>query len=314
MTKKDKGGRSALAARKRLTKEDWQIFSFMIPAAVLILLFSYLPMYGVVLAFQNYRAGNDLFDLANARWVGFKWFEQFIGSVYFKRTMVNTIRLSVLNLIFGFTLPIIFALVLNEIRSLKFKKFVQTASYLPYFISTVVVAGIVISFTEMNGLVNNFVSLFGIPRQEWLVRPEYFPGIYTITDVWKSFGFGSILYFSTLSSIDPALYEAARIDGANRWQQMKYITLPSLMFIIAVQLVMKMGSILSANTDLVLLLYRSSTYETSDVIGTYVYRQGIEGGKYSYSTAVGLFQSVIALALTIITNKISNKVSGYGLW
>lgn len=301
-------------ASQRLTKEDWQIYSFLIPAAVLIILFSYMPMYGIVLAFQNYRAGDDIFALGSAQWVGLKWFRQYIGSTFFARTMINTIRLSVLNLIFGFTMPIVFALVLNEIRCLRFKKFVQTASYLPYFISTVVVAGIVISFTEMNGLINNMLGLFGIKAREWLVKPEYFPGVYTITNVWKTFGFGSILYFSTLSSIDPALYEAARIDGASRWQQMKYITLPGIAFIIAVQLVMQMGQILNANTDLVLLLYRSSTYKTSDIIGTYVYRMGIEGGKYSYTTAVGLFQSVIALTLTIITNHISNRLTGYGLW
>lgn len=298
----------------RMKKEDWQIYSFMLPAAILIILFSYIPMYGLVLAFQNFRAGDNIFDLAGAKWVGFKWFEQYMGSIYFGRTVGNTIRLSLLNLVFGFTMPIIFALVLNEIKNLRFKKLVQTASYLPYFISSVVVAGIVISFTDMNGLVNNVLNLLGLERKEWLVRPEYFPGVYTITNVWKTFGFNSILYFSTLSSIDPALYEAARIDGANRWQQMKYVTLPSIVFIIAVQLVMQMGQILNANTDLVLLLYRSSTYKTSDIIGTYVYRMGIEGGKYSYTTAVGMFQSVVALALTVITNRVSNKLTGYGLW
>ncbi|MGN1020041.1 MAG: ABC transporter permease [Aristaeellaceae bacterium] len=306
--------RNGRAASQRLTKEDWQIYSFLLPAATLIILFSYMPMYGIVLAFQNYRAGDDIFALGSVQWVGLKWFRQYMGSTFFARTMINTIRLSVLNLIFGFTMPIIFALALNEIRCLRFKKFVQTASYLPYFISTVVVAGIVISFTEMNGLINNMLGVFGIQAREWLVKPEYFPGVYTITNVWKTFGFGSILYFSTLSSIDPALYEAARIDGASRWQQMKYITLPGIAFIIAVQLVMQMGQILNANTDLVLLLYRSSTYKTSDIIGTYVYRMGIEGGKYSYTTAVGLFQSVIALTLTVITNHISNRLTGYGLW
>lgn len=302
------------AKKQRMKKEDWQIYSFMLPAVILIMLFSYIPMYGLVLAFQNFRAGSDIFNLAGAKWVGFKWFAQYMNSIYFGRTLGNTIRLSLLNLLFGFTMPIVFALVINEIRALRFKKLVQTASYLPYFISAVVVAGIVISFTEMNGLVNNFISLLGMERKEWLVRPEYFPGVYTFTNVWKTFGFNSILYISTLSSIDPELYEAAKIDGASRWQQMKYVTLPSILFIIAVQLVMQMSQILNANTDLVLLLYRPSTYQTSDTIGTYVYRMGIVGGKYSYTTAVGLFQSVVALVLTIITNKVSNKLTGYGLW
>jgi len=303
-----------LQYRKGLTKEDWQVYSFMIPAAILIILFSYIPMYGLVMAFQNYRAGNNIFDLVNAKWVGLKYFKQYLGSIYFERTFVNTLRLSVLNLLFGSTMPIFFALLLNEVRMLKVKKTVQTISYLPHFISTVVVAGMVISFTDMNGLINNFLGLFGIPPQEWLVKAENFPAIYTITNVWKGFGFGSILYFSSLSSIDPQMYEAARIDGANRWQQLRYITLPSLAFIIAVQLVMQTGKMLQSNRDLILLLYRSSNANMSDTIGTYVYRQGIQGGKYSLATAVGLFSSVIGLALTFITNKISNKISGYGLW
>ena len=303
-----------LRRRDRFTKEDWQIYSFMLPAGILILLFSYMPMYGIVMAFQNYRAGDNIFALGEAEWVGLKWFRQYMGSTYFSRTMLNTVRLSVLNLIFGFTIPIIFALLLNEVRTLRFKKLVQTASYLPYFISTVVVAGLVISFTEKNGLVNNVLAVFGVAPREWLVSPDYFPAIYTVTNVWKTFGFSSILYFSTLSSIDPEMYEAARIDGANRWQQMRFITLPGITFIIAVQLVMQMGQIFNANTDLVLLIYRSSNYRTSDIIGTYVYRMGIEGGRYSYTTAVGLFQSVIALTLTVVTNRVSNRLTGYGLW
>lgn len=300
--------------RQSLTKEDWQIYSFMIPAAILIILFSYIPMYGLVMAFQDYRAGNDIFNLVDAKWVGLKYFRQYLNSVYFKRTFTNTIRLSVLNLIFGFTLPIIFALLLNEVRHMRLKKTIQTISYLPHFISTVVVAGMVISFTDMNGLINSFLRVLGVAPREWLVKADYFPTIYTFTNVWKNFGFGSILYFSTLSSIDQQMYEAARIDGANRWQQLIYVTLPSLAFIIAVQLVMQTGRMLQSNRDLILLLYRSSNASMSDTISTYVYRQGIESGKYSLATAVDMFSSMIALALTVITNKISNRISGYGLW
>lgn len=298
----------------QLTRDDWQNLSFLIPGAILIILFSYIPMYGLIMAFMNYRAGSDIFNLAGINWVGLKWFKQYLGSMYFSRTFVNTLRLSILRLFFGFTTPIIFALLLNELRCLRVKKTIQTISYLPHFISMVVVAGMVISFTDMNGLINTFLGLFGVEAKEWLTKPEYFPAIYTITTVWKGFGFNSILYFSSLSSIDPALYEAARIDGANRWQQMRYVTLPSLAFIIAVQLVMETGKMLQSNTDLILLLYNSTNASMSDTIGTYVYRTGIESGKYSLATAVGLFSSVIGLALTFITNKVSNKVSGYGLW
>ena len=297
-----------------LTREDWELYSLFIPAAVLIIIFSYVPMWGIIIAFQDYIAGKSFFQLSSAKWVGLKHFRNFVNSMYFSRTLVNTIRLSVMNLLFGFTTPIFFALLLNEVRALRYKKFVQTASYLPYFISTVVAAGMVLSFLEVNGLINNLLGLFGLQPKEYIASPSAYPWIYTATNVWKGFGFNSILYFSTISGIDPNLYESARMDGANRWQQMIHITVPSILYIIAVQLVMQMGHILNTNTDLALLLYRSATYSTSDVIGTYVYRVGIQGGKYSYTAAVGLFQSVIAFTLTFITNKISNKLTGYGLW
>ncbi len=298
----------------RSRSDGWQLYTLMIPAAVLVILFSYIPLYGVIIAFQDYKLGDPFPAVSGVEWVGFKHFLSYIESKFFARTMINTIRLSLMNLLFGFTTPIIFALLLNEVRNARYKKFVQTVSYLPYFISMVVVAGMVLSFLEINGLINNLLSLFGVSPREYIIYPECYPWIYTFTNVWKSFGFASILYFSTISGIDPALYESARIDGANRWQQMLHITLPSILYIIAVQLVMQMGQILNTNTDLALLLYRSSTYSTSDTIGTYIYRIGIQGGKYSYTAAVGLFMSVIGFALTFITNRISNRLTGYGLW
>ncbi|MDL2318447.1 ABC transporter permease subunit [Eubacteriales bacterium OttesenSCG-928-A19] len=311
MREKRKGQR---IAGRQLRGDDWQLYTLMIPAAVLIIIFSYIPLYGIIIAFQDYQAGNSFLSLSNVNFVGLKHFRNYINSKFFSRTLINTIRLSLMNLLFGFTAPIIFALVLNEVRNAHFKKFVQTVSYLPYFISTVVVAGLVLSFLETNGMINNVLNAFGIARKEYIVYPEYYPWIYTITNVWKSFGFGSILYFSTISGIDPTLYESARIDGANRWKQMRHITLPSILYIIAVQLVLQMGHILDTNTDLALLLYRSATYTTSDVIGTYIYRVGIQGGKYSYTAAVGLFMSVIGFILTLITNRVSNRLTGYGLW
>lgn len=308
--------RSLPTARRRFPymKENLELYSLFLPAAVLIFIFCYIPLGGLVIAFQDYLAGNPVFALSGVKWVGLKHFQRFIKSVYFERLIGNTLRLSVLNLAFGFTMPIIFALLLNEVRNLKYKKFVQTASYLPYFISTVVAAGMMISFLEMGGVVNSVLGVLGIPAKEYIAYPDYYPTIYTVTNVWKNFGFSSILYFSTISSIDPVLYESARMDGANRWQQMRHITLPGIKFIIAVQLVLKMGSILESNTDLALLLYRPSTYSMADVIGTYVYREGIQGGKYSYTTAIGLFMSVIGFILTYITNRISNKLTGYGMW
>ena len=305
-------------SRKRIhfpyLQENLELYSLFLPAAILIFIFCYIPLGGLIIAFQDYLAGNPIFAISNVRWVGLKHFQRFIKSVYFERLITNTLRLSMLNLLFGFTIPIMFALLLNEVRNLRYKKIVQTASYLPYFVSTVVAAGMMISFLEMGGVVNSVLKVFGIQPKEYIAYPNYYPAIYTITNVWKNFGFSSILYFSTISSIDPVLYESARMDGANRWQQMRHITLPGIKFIIAVQLVLKMGHILATNTDLALLLYRPSTYSTADVIGTYVYREGIRGGKYSYTTAIGLFMSVIGFMLTYITNRISNKLTGYGMW
>lgn len=216
-------------------RQQLELYSLLLPAAILIILFSYIPMWGVVIAFQDYLAGNSLFALdSSVQWVGLKHFKAFIGSINFNRVLFNTLRLSLLNLAFGFTLPIIFALVLNEVRNLRFKKFVQTASYLPYFISMVVVAGMLLSFLELERVNQQRSRSVRAKPKEYIAFPQYYPAIYTITNVWKSFGFGSILYFSTISSIDPTLYESAKMDGANRWQQMVHITFPSILFIIAI--------------------------------------------------------------------------------
>ena len=220
-----------------------------------------------------------------------------------------------MNLLFGFTAPILFALLIDQIKRLRFKKIAQTASYMPYFISTVVVAGMVISFIDQGGLISNFLSaVFGLPNQNWRDQAPAFPAIYTITNVWKGFGFGSILYISSITSIDQSQYESARIDGANRGQQCWYITLPGIKNIIAINLILAIGGILGTNSDLILLLYSPATYDVADVIGTYTYRIGIEGGQYSYTAAAGLFMSVIGFVLTYIANKVSDKLTGFGLW
>lgn len=299
--------------RTRVVRENLELWSFIIPAATLIILFNYAPMYGIIIAFQNYFPGSDFFSERTV-WVGLKHFIDFAKSEYFTRVVGNSITLSILNLMFGFWLPIIFALILNEIRNLRFKKFVQTASYLPYFISNVVVAGMAISFCQPTGLVNIILEVFGIQAKSWLDIPDKFPMIYTIINVWKSFGFNSVLYFSTISAIDPSLYESARIDGGNRWHQCWHITLPGLKSIIAIQFILALGGILNANSDLIILIYNPATYETADVIGSYTYREGITNGKYSYTTAVGLFMSAIGFALTFIANKVSNWLTGFGLW
>jgi putative aldouronate transport system permease protein len=294
-------------------KEHIQIYSLMLPVLILLFVFCYIPMYGIVIAFQDYVPGNPFIG-RGVNWAGLKYFIRFIRGEYFLRLVRNTLVLSGLNLLFGFTLPILFALLLDQIRLMNFQKFVQTASYLPYFISTVIVAGMVISFIDVNGLITTLLTKFGFEPMNYRLSKAAFPAIYTITNVWKSFGFGSILYFATITSINPGLYESAKIDGANRFQQVLYITLPGIQRIIAINLIMAIGGILGTNTDLILLLYHPATYEVADVIGTYVYRLGIVGGEFSYTTAVGLFMSVIAFVLTFCANKISNKLTDYGLW
>ena len=303
----------APTTKKRIDGEMLQYYSLLIPVLALIFVFCYIPMYGIVIAFQDYLPGSPFIG-EGVRWVGLKYFERFIGGEYFMRLIRNTLVLSGLNLAFGFSVPILFALLMDQIKTTWLKKTIQTASYMPYFISSVVVAGMVISFIDTDGLVMQLLGVFGVPKQNLRINSGAFPWIYTVTNVWKSFGFGSILYFSTISSIDPGQYEAARIDGANRWMQVWHITLPGLRNIIAINLIMAIGGILNANSELILLMYTPATYDVADVIGTYTYRMGIEGGQYSYTTAAGLFMSLIGFALTFAANKVSNRLTGYGLW
>ena len=294
--------------------EQIQLMLLMLPAFALIFIFCYIPMYGILIAFQDYVPGAPILSFDSARWVGFKHFIDFIGSRTFPRLIRNTLVLSSLHLVFGFTAPIIFALMLNEVKAARFKKVVQTASYLPYFISTVIVAGMVLSFIDTNGIVNVLLKAMGLPTRAFSVEPKAFPVIYTITTVWKSFGWDSILYLSAMSSIDVNLYEAARLDGANRGQQMWHITLPAIKPTIMLLLILAIGGILGTNTDLILLLYNPAVYDTADVIGTYVYRDSLLGGRFSFGTAVSLFTSLLNFTLVFISNSISRKVADYSLW
>ena len=298
---------------KKQNMETFQIYSLLLPVLILIFIFCYIPLCGIIIAFQDYTPGSAFIG-ESVKWVGLKHFETFVTGEFFGRLVQNTLTLSGLNLLFGFTVPIFFALLLDQVRANKLKKLIQTSSYMPYFISTVVVAGMAISFIDTNGIVTNFLTLFGLPAKNYRVEPGAFSVVYTITNVWKNFGFGSILYFSTISSIDPGLYESAKLDGANRFRQALHITLPAIQNIVAINLIMAIGGILNTNSELILLLYTQATYEVADVIGTYTYRLGILGGQYSLTTAAGLFMSVIGFTLTFIANRISNKLTGYGLW
>lgn len=308
-------GRKKPRYSKERIRENLQLYAIMLPVLVLIFIFCYIPMYGLVIAFQDYNPGNPFiaFD-GSVKWVGLTHFITFAKSIYFFRLIKNTLLLSFYNLIFGFWVPIAFALLLNEVLNMHFKKLVQTASYMPYFISSVVVAGMVLSFIQTDGIVNSVFAIFGKAPVAYNTSASAFPVIYTLTNVWKSFGFNSILYLSSISSVDPSLYESARIDGANRLKQCMYITLPSILPTISIMLIFTVGSMLSSNSDLILLLYNSATYSTADVIDTYIYRIGIEGGQFSYTAAIGLFSTAINFILVFVANKISNKLTNYGLW
>jgi putative aldouronate transport system permease protein len=304
---------SRVSLKRDRISENFQLYTLLLPLMLLLFIFCYIPMYGVVIAFQDYIPGNPFIG-KGVKWAGLKHIIRFIQGEYFGRIIRNTLVLSGLNLAFGFTTPIFFALLLDQIRSINFRKLVQTVSYMPYFISSVVVAGMVISFIDINGIITNALAFIGVERMNFRLSKTAFPWVYTITNTWKSFGFGSILYFATIMSIDPQLYESAKIDGANRFQQVLYITLPGIQRIIAINLILDIGGMLSTNTDLILLIYHPATYEVADVIGTYIYRAGIEGGQFSYTTAVGLFMALLGFILTFIANLVSNKLTDYGLW
>ena len=308
-----KKGRLAKGLQNRDTRENIQYYLMMIFPLIMIFLFSYLPMFGIIIAFQGYVAGRPFFG-EGVIWVGLKWFREFVDSYYFARILRNTLVLNALNLVMGFWVPIIFALIVNEIRISKFKKFTQTVSYLPHFLSSVVVAGMVVSFIANDGIITLMLRAVGFEAKSLNADPGAFPWIYTLTSIWKSFGWSSIIYLSTITAIDPGLYEAAAVDGAGRFRKIWHVTLPAMLPLIVIQLILSIGNMLSANTDLILLLYNSSTYKTADVIGTYVYRETLMGGKFSYGTASGLLMSILSFALTYIANAVSRKKTDYSMW
>lgn len=298
---------------RRDIKENIQYYTMMLIPIIFIFLFSYLPMFGIVVAFQDYFAGKPFFG-EGVTWVGLKWFKEFVNSYYFPRVIRNTLIINIMGLALGFVVPIIFALVVNEIKSDVFKKITQTVSYLPHFLSMVVAAGMVISFLADDGFITKAIRMIGFEVKSLNVNPRAFPWIYTFTNIWKSFGWSSIIYLSTIAGIDPELYDAASVDGAGRIKKIWYVTIPAMLPLISIQLILSIGGMLGANTELILLLYNEATYKTADVIGTYVYRESLMGGRFSYGTAAGLFMSILSFALVYISNAISRKVTDFALW
>jgi putative aldouronate transport system permease protein len=283
-----------------------------LPVFVFFIIFAYLPMYGVIIGFKDYSPGKGIWG---SNWVGFEHFEHFFKGFYFLRLLRNTILISLYSILFGFPIPILFALLLNEFKDGLFKRTIQTISYLPHFISLVVVCGMIVNFlSPQNGIINIVLEMVTGNKINFLNDSKWFRFIYVASGVWQEFGWNSIIYLAALSAIDSNLYEAAKIDGAGRLKQLWHISLPGIKGTIITLLILTLGNLMSVGFEKIILLYNPSTYETADVISTYVYRMGLQSMQYSFSAAVGLFNSVINTVLLLCCNQLSKKLVGYGIW
>ena len=296
---------------KRDMTQNWTLYLLVLPVLVFYTIFCYMPMYGALMAFKDY---SPKYGILGSPWAGMKYFEEFITNPYFWRILKNTLWISVSTLIFSFPAPILLALLINEIKQKWFAKTVQTLSYLPHFISLVVVCSLIKEFTASDGVINDFLTMFGIPRQTMLNNPHLFVPVYVASDIWQSIGWGSIIYLSALTGIDQELYEAARIDGAGRWKQTLHVTIPCIMPTVIIMLILRVGRLMGVGYEKIILLYNPAIYETSDVISSFVYRKGILERNYSYSAAVGLFNSVINFVLVFLANTLSRKLTETSLF
>lgn len=284
----------------------------LLPGLIYYIIFHFAPMYGVIIAFKDYKIRSGILG---SPWAGFKYFQEFFDYMYFGRLIRNTVLLNLYELIFGFPMPIIFAILLNEVRNLKYKKFIQTVSYLPHFISTVSIVGMLMMLLSPgNGIVNVIIKALGGESIYFMTEVEWFRPIYIMSGVWQNLGWDAIIYIAALASVNQELYEAAVIDGASRLKQIWHVSLPGIRSTIVIMLIMKMGGMMSSNTDKALLMQNELTYEVSDIIGTYVFRRGIQKAEYSYSTAVGLFNSVINVFFIVTANTISKRLGESSLW
>lgn len=299
-------------AIKKYWQENWQYYILLLPAIIFTVVFAYVPMYGAQIAFRDYKVKLGFWG---SEWVGMKHFIRFVTSSNFWPLLRNTLGISVYSLAAGFPAPIILAFMLNELQSGKLRKSVQMITYAPHFISAVAVCGLIRLFTQReSGVINLFIMMLGGEGVDFLAEPAYFSTIYVISSIWQELGWGTIIYLAALSGVDPQIVEASVIDGASRLQKIWYIDIPTIMPTIIILLILNVGSILSVGYEKVLLLQTPLNMETSDIISTYVYRLGIEDAQFSYTTAIGLFNSVVNLALLTIVNYISKKFSGSSLW
>lgn len=305
-------GKSSYFSRLRVDLvRNRQLYLLIIPVILFYILFHYVPMYGAQIAFRDYSPTTGI---TGSPWVGLEHFIDFFQGRYFWRLLRNTVTLSLAQLIFGFPLPIILALLINELKSKAFSKTVQTITYMPHFISTVVICGMIIQFTRDDGFITQILTMFGFEERTMLSDQNLFVPVYVISSIWQQTGWSSIIYLAALTGIDPQLYEAAKIDGANKWHQIINVTVPSILPTVIILLIMKMGTILGVGYEKVILLYNPAIYETADIISSYVYRRGLLNGEWSYSTAVGLFNSVVNFSLVIFVNWLSDKTSETSLW
>ena len=315
MTKNTTASKSRIQEWKDVVRKDFKlnksVYFLLIPVFLFYAIFMYAPMYGALIAFKDF---SPVAGAMGSPWVGFKHFVSFFNSPSFSHVLLNTLRISFSSLVFGFPAPIILALLINELKNAKFAKVIQNLTYLPHFISLVVVCGMVKDFTRNTGVVTYVLSLFGFPEISMLNYPEYFVPVYVLSDIWQQVGWGSIIYLAALTGIDASQYEAAEIDGAGKWKQMLHVTLPGILPTISIMLILRIGGILSVGYEKIILLYNDATLEVADVISTYVYQKGLLEQSWSFSTAVGLFNSVINFIFLIFANTVSRKVNDSGLW
>ncbi len=287
------------------------LYLMILPGFLTVLMFCYFPMYGILIAFKNYNAVQGVWG---SPWVGLKYFKSFLHDPMAYGVLKNTLLLGLYTLLWSFPAPIILALLLNELKSKRFKRIVQTVSYFPHFISIVIVAGLIQMYVSRDGFINDIVIFFGGEPVSFLLDPKWFRTIFISSGIWQGVGFGAIIYLAAMSGIDTTLYDVAEVDGAGRWKKVLHVTWPSIRPTTVILLIFAMGGILGTDFQKVILLYNPATYSVSDVIGSYVYRQGILGAQYSYTTAIGLFMSVISFIILYISNLVSRKVSETSLF
>lgn len=302
------------AKRSRTWKLIWKnkmVYLMLLPVVLYYILFHYKPMYGIIIAFQEF---NPRKGVLGSPWVGFDQFKRFFTGYYFWPLLRNTLKLSFATLIFGFPVPIILALLINELRNKKFSKMVQTITYMPHFVSMVVLCAMIRQFVGSKGFIAGFMTIFGYDGSNLLGHGQYWIPIYVISNIWQGAGWGSIVYLAALTGIDSELYDAAKVDGANRWKQTLHVTIPCILPTIIVMLIMRVGQIMGVGYEKTMLLYNEGIYDVADIISTYVYRAGLLDRQYSFSTAVGLFNSVVNFILVILANQISKKTTETSLW